>query len=220
MHVITIANMKGGVGKTTLSLLLATELALEGYRVAMLDCDFNQHGAAFAEKASIKNFSVIGNVDEDTVLPTLRDAKASHDLVVIDLPGVSSTLALKAFQRSTLVLIPSRPSLPDLRDAIRTNTQVNDAEDLRGSPIRRSIVWTQIAPGFESRASRHVRAALEGRGVPVLSLGLMDRVAFREMHITGQVPRQNDPTGSPAGNVTALTSAILAELTPVREAAL
>lgn len=219
MHVITIANMKGGVGKTTLSLLLATELALEGYRVAMLDCDFNQHGAAFAEKAEIPNFSVIANVDEDTVLPTLREAKATHDLVVIDLPGVSSTLALKAFQRSTLVLIPSRPSLPDLRDAIRTNTQVDDAQELRGSPIRRSIVWTQIAPGFESRASRHVRAALDGRGVPVLSLGLMDRAAFREMHITGKVPRQIESTGSPAQNVTALTSAILGALTPATEAA-
>ena len=42
MHVITIENMKGGVGKTTLSLLLSTELALEGYRVAMFECDFNQ----------------------------------------------------------------------------------------------------------------------------------------------------------------------------------
>ena len=219
MHVITIANMKGGVGKTTLSLLLATELALEGYRVAMLDCDFNQHGAAFAEKASIPNFRVIGDVDEDTILPTLREAKASNDLVVIDLPGVSSTLALKAFQRSTLVLIPSRASLPDLRDAIRTNTQVDDAEELRGSPIRRSIVWTQIAPGFESRAARHVRTALDERGVPVLATGLMDRAAFREMHITGQVPRQTEPTGSPAQNVAALTSAILATLTPVTEAA-
>lgn len=219
MHVITIANMKGGVGKTTLSLLLATELALEGHRVAMLDCDFNQHGAAFAEKASIPNFTVIGNVDEDTVLPALRDAKATHDLVVIDLPGVSSTLALKAFQRSTLVLIPSRPSLPDLRDAIRTNTQVDDAQELRGSPIPRAIVWTQIAPGFESRASRHVRSALDGRGVPVVSVGLMDRVAFREMHITGQVPRQVEPTGSPAENVAALTGAILAALTPATEAA-
>lgn len=219
MHVITIASVKGGVGKTTLSLLLATELALEGYRVAMLDCDLNQHGAAFAEKATIQNLTVIGDVDEDNILPTLRNAKTGNDLIVIDLPGVSSTLALKAFQRSSLVLIPSQPSLPDLRDAIRTNTQVNDAEELRGSPIPRSIVWTRIAAGFESRASRHVREALDGRGVPVLSRGLMDRAAFREMHITGQVPRQIDSSSSPAENVTALTSAILAALIPATEAA-
>lgn len=219
MRVITIASVKGGVGKTTLAILLGTELALEGYRVAMLDCDLNQHGVAFAEKADIANFSVIGDVDEDNVLPTLRQAKADNDLVVIDLPGVSSTLALKAFQRSHLVLIPSQTSLPDLRDAIRTNTQVNDAEELQGTSIPRSIVWTRIPAGFESRASRHVRESIHGRDIPVLSRTLMDRAAFRELHITGQVPRQTDPASNPAENVSALTSEILACLTPATEAA-
>jgi chromosome partitioning protein len=49
---ISIASAKGGCGKTTLSLLLGTELALEGYKVALLDCDVNQHATAF-DKPSI-----------------------------------------------------------------------------------------------------------------------------------------------------------------------
>lgn len=219
MNVITIASIKGGVGKTTLAILLSTELALEGYRVAMLDCDLNQHGVAFADKADIPQFTVVGDVDENNVLPRLREARETNDLVVIDLPGMSSTLALKAYQRSDLVLIPSRTSLPDLRDAIRTNTQVDDAQDLRGSSIARSIVWTCIAAGFESRASRHVREAVEGRGIPVLARGLMDRTAYRELHITGRVPRQVDPRSPPAENVSHLTDEILRFMTPATEAA-
>ena len=37
MAVVSIASAKGGVGKSTLALLLGTEFALDGYRVALLD---------------------------------------------------------------------------------------------------------------------------------------------------------------------------------------
>jgi len=39
MSVITFANTKGGAGKTTAVLLLATELARSGHRVTVLDAD-------------------------------------------------------------------------------------------------------------------------------------------------------------------------------------
>lgn len=39
MHVLTLFNQKGGVGKTTLSSLIGAGLAIKGYRVLMLDAD-------------------------------------------------------------------------------------------------------------------------------------------------------------------------------------
>ena len=53
MATISIASAKGGCGKTTVAILLSTELALEGYKVALLDCDANQHATAFGKKARI-----------------------------------------------------------------------------------------------------------------------------------------------------------------------
>ena len=47
MATIAVASAKGGCGKTTVALLMGTELALDGYRVALLDCDLNQHATAF-----------------------------------------------------------------------------------------------------------------------------------------------------------------------------
>jgi chromosome partitioning protein len=217
MPVIAVASVKGGCGKTTLAILVGAELALEGYKVALLDCDLNQHGVAFASKADIPGFQVVGNVDEQNILSVLRNAEKEADLVIVDLPGVSSTLALKAFQRSHLVVVPSQTSLPDVRDAFKTINQIADAEELSRAPILRAIVWTRILPGYESRVSKHVRESAGGKGVPILTAGLMERAGFREMHVTGKVPRQIDPKGSSAINVSHLTAEILKAMEPAEE---
>ena len=168
MATISIARTKGGCGKTTLALLLSAELALDGYQVALLDSDLNQHASAFGRKAKITGLTILPDIDERNVLTALRMAEDERDVVLIDLPGGSSTLALKALQRSHLVLVPTQASLPDVRDAVKTIAQIDDAQDLAGSPIARAILWTRLLPGFESRAARHVRESLEGKELPVL----------------------------------------------------
>jgi chromosome partitioning protein len=219
MAVVSIASAKGGVGKSTLALLLGTEFALDGYRIALLDCDLNQHVTAFGLKAKLPGFTVVPDVGEKEVLGALRTAEADNDLVLVDLPGGSSMLALKALQRSHLVLVPTQPSLPDVRDAVRTMAQIDDAEELARTPIARAVVWTRFLPGFESRVARHVRQSLEGQGAPILKTALMERAAFRAIHLTGQVPRQEEPKGPAAANVTALMQEVLAQLQVKEEAA-
>src|SRR5438034_1139366 len=105
MATFSLASAKGGCGKTTLCLLLASELALAyGYRAALLDRDLNQHASAFGNKAEIPGLTIVRAVTEANVLSELRTAEAAHDVVLIDLPGGSSTLALKALQRSNFVI--------------------------------------------------------------------------------------------------------------------
>lgn len=219
MATIAIASAKGGCGKTTLAILLAAELALDGYRVALLDSDLNQHASAFGARAHIPGLTIVADITEANVLAALRDAEARQDAVVIDLPGGSSTLALKALQRSQFVLVPAQASLPDARDAMKTIAQIDDAQDLARTPIARAIVWSRLLPGFESRAARHVRQTVEANGVPVLDAALMERAAFREMHISGEVPRQSEPGGAPAGNVATLTRELLDRLAVLSVAA-
>jgi chromosome partitioning protein len=217
MAVLSVASAKGGCGKTTLAILIGAELALDSYRVALLDCDLNQHASAFGAKADIPGFSVVPSVDEGNVLAALRKAEAGNDVVLIDLPGGSSTLALKALQRSNFVLIPCQASLPDVRDAVRTVAQIDDAQDLARSPIARSLIWTRLLPGFESRSARHVRESAEGKGLPIFRSALMERAAYRELHLTGRVPRQDGSAA--AGNVTAITAEIMASLERLARAA-
>jgi chromosome partitioning protein len=219
MATISIASAKGGCGKTTLAILIGTELALEGYRVSLLDCDVNQHATAFGSKARIEGFTVAPSVDDGNVLSELRKADAEADVVLIDLPGGSSTLALKALQRSNYVLVPCQVSLPDVRDAIKTLAQIDDASELARTDIARALLWTRVLSGFESRSSRHVRQSVEGKRLPVFTTALMERAAFRELHLTGQSPRQTDPQGGAAANVTAIMKELLSRLAALQEAA-
>jgi chromosome partitioning protein len=212
MAVVSIASAKGGVGKTSLAILLGAEFALDGYRVTLLDCDLNQHARAFGLKAKLPGFSVVPDVGEADVLKALRTAEAETDVVLIDLPGGSSTLAIKALQRSHLVLVPTPPSLPDARDAMKTIAQIDDAEELARSPIARALVWTRFLHGFETKVARHVRQTLEEEDLPILRTALMERTAYRAIHLTGEVPRQNEPSSSAAINVTALAKEVLGYL--------
>jgi chromosome partitioning protein len=220
MATLSIASAKGGCGKTTTAILLGAELALnQGYNVALLDSDLNQHASAFGKKAQIERLTIIPDIDEANVLTALRKAETESDLVLIDLPGGSSTLALKALQRSHFVLVPTQASLPDVRDAMKTIAQIDDAQDLARAPIARALIWTRLLPGFESRSARHVRTSLEGQGTDILTAALMERAAFREMHITGRVPRQDDPGSAASTNVESIAKELLQQLEKISEAA-
>ena len=137
------------MGKSTLSILIGAELAGYGYRVSVLDCDINQHASTFGEKCSIEGFHVVPDINDHNFLPALRDAEAASDVVIVDLAGEISRLNLKALHRSSFVLIPCQASLPDVRDAVKTATQVDEAQELARVTIARSLIWTRVLPGFE-----------------------------------------------------------------------
>lgn len=220
MAVISIASDKGGVSKTSLALLLGADAALDGYKVCILDLDINQQAAAFGAKAKVPGLTVAGDIDEANILAVLRKAEAEAEIVIVDLPGGASALALKAFHRSHFVLIPAQPSMPDVKAAMKTVAQIDDAQELARAPIARALIWTRIMPGYESVPVRQVRAAMEeSADVPMFKSALMERAAFRDIHISGMVPRQKDPRGGPAANVAAITAELLELIARLQETA-
>jgi chromosome partitioning protein len=90
----------------------------------------NQQAAAFGQKASIPGLTAVSDVNEANILGELRKAESAAEIVIIDLPGGSSALALKAFHRSHFVLVPSQASMPDIKAAMKAVTQIDDAQEL------------------------------------------------------------------------------------------
>jgi len=95
-RIISVANRKGGVGKTTVGLFLATALAKDGYQVIYLDCDSqasayqyrkfekdNVYGAEESEPYKIRFVNPIYLFDE------LDQARGDHDFIFIDIPRLT-----------------------------------------------------------------------------------------------------------------------------------
>ena len=210
MATISIASDKGGPGKTTTAILLGAELTLDGYRTRIIDTDINQQAAAFASKAKIPGFSVTGDVNESNILTVLRQAESGGGNRPHRFAG--GLVDAGAQGAAPLAFCPGAVSGVH---AGRQGCYENVRSDRRCSgagsnPIARAMVWTRLMPGFESVPVRTVRAAVEGDpDVRIFKTALMERAAYRDIHISGMVPKQKDPTSGPAMNVAALTAELL-----------
>ena len=208
---VCFASTKGGVGKTTLALVLATAFAhrLSGkseYRVACVDADPNATLDSALRKTGFPEIlSLIS--DAETLLPTLREAQRAADLVLIDLEGSANQAMLYAAGKSDLVIIPAQPSAFDVREARKTAGVVSQAADLvqRTIPIR--VVLTRT-PVLRQRVADHSRSQFEKSDLPLLPIELVQRTAFQNMTYSGQPPFVVDPNGGAAANVDALADSI------------
>jgi chromosome partitioning protein len=121
MPVIAFANPKGGAGKTTSALLLASELASRGATVTILDADpekwISQWGALPGMPV---NVMIISDVTEDTIVDQIEVAAAAAQFVVIDLEGTASLMVANAIGMSDLVIIPTQGSSMDAKGAAKT----------------------------------------------------------------------------------------------------
>src|SRR3546814_13384430 len=100
MPVISFANAKGGAGKTTAALLLATELARHGLRVAIIDCDPQHWISQWAEiSGPVPNHEVISEVSLAYLQCPLRAMKWHVEYFVIDIAAVRHSLVTHALGR-------------------------------------------------------------------------------------------------------------------------
>lgn len=107
--VISILNEKGGTGKTTLSINLATAFAEAGHKVALVDSD--PQGSAFSWHSIAVNpkFDLI-HVADNKELEAVGEHLDGHTLVIIDGCPAANPIQATAIKFADLILIPIRPS--------------------------------------------------------------------------------------------------------------
>jgi chromosome partitioning protein len=116
LRVITLANAKGGVGKTTLFSALAVRAAEESKRVALLDLDPQESLASWwTRRGRTKNpklFEVDAAVEAIELL-----ISEGWEWVFVDTGPARLDLIEAGVAVSDLVLIPTRPSALDIEQA-------------------------------------------------------------------------------------------------------
>jgi chromosome partitioning protein len=117
--VITIAQQKGGAGKTTIAAHLAVAFSQSGKRVATIDIDpqgsFTQWYEIRKEKfgeglTGMKSSSVSGWRLHNEIDAVKEDV----DVIIIDSPPHMQTETKTAIRAADLVIIPAQPSPTDL----------------------------------------------------------------------------------------------------------
>ena len=153
MPTISLASSKGGAGKSTSAVLLATELAQRGAAVTIIDADPNQPVLRWSRKpGKPKNLTVIGDVSEETLIDAIDDAARKTAFVIVDLEGTASVMVAHAMTRSDLVIIPTKGSELDGIEAAKVIQFINRQERAYHRKIPFAVLFTQTNPAV--RCSR------------------------------------------------------------------
>jgi chromosome partitioning protein len=194
MPVVSFANPKGGAGKTTTALLLATELAARKASVVIIDADpekwISQWGSLDGKPANIE---IIGTVTEDSIVEQIDSAAQRAQFVIVDLEGTASLMVANAIGMSDLVLIPVQGSSMDARGGAKTIRLIRNQERLARRPILHSVILTRTSAAVTSRSLRNVQEQLAAGGIDVFFTNLVERAAFRELFDYGGGLADLDP---------------------------
>lgn len=168
MRVISVFNQKGGVGKTTIAIHLASALGLE-----LIDADPQGSATAWAE-AGLLPVSV--RQPED-VVAYIRAAKAD---LVVDMPPAVSDLTARLLLLSDLVLIPVTASALDIAATADALRLLDEARQAR--PIKALLVPNRV--DRRTGSGQVLEGELVGFGEPVApAIGY--RTAFADAAAAG-----------------------------------
>ncbi|WP_282095176.1 division plane positioning ATPase MipZ [Epibacterium ulvae] len=160
-HIIVVGNEKGGAGKSTVSMHVATTLARMGRTVAALDLDLRQRSLGryienrdkFTSDAGIKlpniDIAELPEIDPDTLGPgeniydqrlsaAITELEPEYEFIVIDCPGSHTRLSQVAHSLADTLITPLNDSFVDFDLLARTDQK---GEKILGPSVYSEMVW-------------------------------------------------------------------------------
>jgi chromosome partitioning protein len=216
--VIAFASSKGGCGKSTSAVLIASELAIRGTTVTLIDADPNQPVTRWAGKPGRPDrLTVISSASEETLIDAIDDAASRTAFVLVDLEGTASLMVAQAMSRADLVIIPTKGSVLDAAEAIKVIKFIRRQEKAYHRSIPYSLLFSQTNPAIRPRTLKAIEAEMLQQGVPVFGTALHERDAYRAIFSFGgtlYTLTRDDVSNLPAAtqNVKALTAEVVRAL--------
>jgi chromosome partitioning protein len=134
--IIGIVNVKGGVGKTTTAIHLATAIAAAGTAVIVLDADDQHSSLAWSTNATARGTSLpfrVQAVEFRDLQDTAQNCEKAGNVVVIDSPPNLKDINMAVAAVSSVVVLPVSPSGVELDRLVETLAIVRLVEKMRGS---------------------------------------------------------------------------------------
>ncbi|MDD2500252.1 MAG: ParA family protein [Geobacter sp.] len=197
IKIITVMQQKGGVGKTTIAVHLATQIKelFPDLKVALADADPQQSATVWlnsgTEDCGVSIHQVASDVEGKRLMDELSSIDA--DLVVVDLPPAIAAISMRAVLYSDLILVPVGASALDIEAARHAVDLCKEAIAL--DPAKQFLLIPNRVQ-MNTAAGRELRTVL-GKWGPVSKATLCLRVAYADAVMLG-VGINSFAPGSPA----------------------
>lgn len=196
--VLAILSQKGGSGKTTLTLHLAVIAQAAGLRTVLVDCD-PQRSAAGWWRARTSPTPELIEAEPSQLEAVIEAARGDGvDLVVVDTRPSVERDTLTVARLADLALVPTRPSILDLR-AIGATVEV-----IKSAKGRAGIILNCCPPGRgtkEATLTAEARAGLALYELPILGVSVTQRAALSHALIDGRAVTEFEPEGKAAAEM-------------------
>lgn len=202
MKVISFLNPKGGSGKTTTVINVATAMQRASYSLAVVDTD---------PQMSLSNWSKEGNCDYDVFTAasekdvySIRKDLSDYDFVIVDGAGSLSVITSAAVMVSDLVIIPVSPSPLDF-SAAGSVTSVLEAQAYSRKVEARFLITRKID---QTTMLQVLKDNLKDTGLPSFKTAIAQRQSYIKSILDGKsIFETND--GNAKGEIEILTKEIL-----------
>ena len=160
-HIIVVGNEKGGAGKSTVSMHVATALARLGHSTAVLDLDLRQRSVAryienrigFSQRSRLDlpcpdSFDLPDvdpatlkegeNIYDRRLATAVSRMEPDHDFILIDCPGSHTRLSQMAHSLADTLVTPLNDSFVDFDLLARIDSR---GEKIQGPSVYSEMVW-------------------------------------------------------------------------------
>ncbi|MEM7177630.1 MAG: ParA family protein [Pseudomonadota bacterium] len=181
MKTVLVANRKGGVGKTLISVNLASSFANRGYRIALADADKQRSSIGWLNRRPATARPIIG-LDWSSG-SDIGDAPKKVEWLVIDAPGaLKGAKAEKLIAEAHAVLCPVQPSFFDSASTATFLEQIEDIKKIRKGRVGVHMIMNRTRPN--SRAKRELEGFLSEIGRDPLTW-LSERTVYGDLAAGG-----------------------------------
>ena len=171
MTTITIANLKGGSGKTTSAAFLAHAYAERGKRVLLVDADPQGSALRWSEHAAwtIPTLSLPVK-DLHRRLPGI--VGSDIDVVIIDSPPLDehTGVVYSALRAANQLLVPLAPTMAEFERLSDLWSAVEETDALRDGPLSTAVLLNRVVPRASSTGI--IRNLIADSGHLVLSTAI------------------------------------------------
>ena len=187
--ILLIGAEKGGVGKSSIAVNIATIAAINGVEVLILDTDSTGSATTWCRIRGEENVAPAVPLLTLTTNPiaTLPDLARKYELIIVDVGARSYSTLLQVAILSDLVIVPTTPgqyeaeSTSNLFESLRSL----DAKHRKGK-VPAFALLNKLPTNAQSREEGELRSYLTSFNIPIMKTCLRDRKAWRDSSKSGR----------------------------------